>query len=73
MRKLNLIISFLTILLALTLILSCKGKTNSDSSNASKKFVLITMDSIDEHWLSVKKGAEDKVKELEASTEEAKA
>ena len=64
MRKLNLIISFLTILLALTLILSCKGKTKSDSSNASKKFVLITMDSIDEHWLSVKKGSEDKVKEL---------
>lgn len=64
MRKLNLIISFLTILLVLTLILSCKGKTKSDSSNASKKFVLITMDSIDEHWLSVKKGAEDKVKEL---------
>ena len=31
---------------------------------AQKKFVLITMDSMDEHWLSVKKGAETKAKEL---------
>lgn len=31
---------------------------------AQKKFVLITMDSMDEHWLSVKKGAEKKAKEL---------
>lgn len=62
MRKLNLIILFIT---ALTL--SCGDKTNSGNSNVksdSKKFVLITMDSIDEHWLSVKNGAEDKVKEL---------
>lgn len=62
MRKLNLIILFIT-----ALILSCGDKTNSGNSNVksdSKKFVLITMDSIDEHWLSVKNGAEDKVKEL---------
>ncbi|MEG0398012.1 MAG: ABC transporter substrate-binding protein, partial [Cetobacterium sp.] len=32
---------------------------------AAKKFVLITMDSMDEHWLSVKKGAEKKAAELE--------
>lgn len=31
---------------------------------AQKKFVLIIMDSMDEHWLSVKKGAETKAKEL---------
>ncbi len=62
MRKLNLIILFIT-----ALILSCGDKTNSGNSSSksdSKKFVLITMDSIDEHWLSVKNGAEDKVKEL---------
>ena len=62
MKKLNLIILFIT-----ALILSCGDKTSSDNSNAlsdSKKIVLITMDSIDEHWLSVRNGAEDKVKEL---------
>lgn len=62
MRKLNLIILFIA-----ALILSCGDKTKSENSNASsdsKKIVLITMDSIDEHWLSVRNGAEDKVKEL---------
>ena len=62
MWKLNLIILFIT-----ALILSCGDKTNTDNSNVlsdSKKIVLITMDSIDEHWLSVRNGAEDKVKEL---------
>ena len=62
MRKLNLIILFIT-----ALILSCGDKTSTDNSNSlsdSKKIVLITMDSIDEHWLSVRSGAEDKVKEL---------
>lgn len=62
MKKLNLIILFIA-----ALILSCGDKTNSENSNAlsdSKKIVLITMDSIDEHWLSVRNGAEDKVKEL---------
>ena len=62
MKKLNLIILFIT-----ALILSCGDKTNTDNSNVlsdSKKIVLITMDSIDEHWLSVRNGAEDKVKEL---------
>lgn len=62
MRKLNLII-----LIIAALILSCGDKTSSDNSNSlsnSKKIVLITMDSIDEHWLSVRNGAEDKVKEL---------
>lgn len=62
MRRLNLIILFIT-----AFILSCGDKTNSGNSNTlsdSKKFVLITMDSIDEHWLSVRNGAEDKVKEL---------
>ncbi|MGL5949853.1 MAG: ABC transporter substrate-binding protein, partial [Cetobacterium sp.] len=34
------------------------------SALAQKKFVLITMDSMDEHWLSVKKGAEKKATEL---------
>ena len=62
MKKLNLIILFIT-----ALILSCGDKTSTDNSNSlsdSKKIVLITMDSIDEHWLSVRNGAEDKVKEL---------
>ena len=62
MKKLNLIILFIA-----ALILSCGDKTKSENSNASsdsKKIVLITMDSIDEHWLSVRNGAEDKVKEL---------
>ena len=62
MRKLNLIILFI-----IALILSCGDKTSTDNSNSlsdSKKIVLITMDSIDEHWLSVRNGAEDKVKEL---------
>ena len=62
MKKLNLIILFIA-----ALILSCGDKTNSENSNVSsdsKKIVLITMDSIDEHWLSVRNGAEDKVKEL---------
>lgn len=62
MWKLNLIILFIT-----ALILSCGDKTSTDNSNSlsdSKKIVLITMDSIDEHWLSVRNGAEDKVKEL---------
>ena len=63
MKKLNLIILFIA-----ALILSCGDKTKSENSNVSsdsKKIVLITMDSIDEHWLSVRNGAEDKVKELE--------
>ena len=62
MRKLNLII-----LIIAALILSCGDKTSTGNSNSlsdSKKIVLITMDSIDEHWLSVRNGAEDKVKEL---------
>lgn len=62
MRKLNLIILFI-----IALILSCGDKTSTGNSNSlsdSKKIVLITMDSIDEHWLSVRSGAEDKVKEL---------
>lgn len=62
MKKLNLIILFIT-----ALILSCGDKTSTGNSNSlsdSKKIVLITMDSIDEHWLSVRNGAEDKVKEL---------
>lgn len=36
----------------------------STAMAAQKRFVLITMDSMDEHWLSVRKGAEDKAKEL---------
>ena len=58
-----------SILLISSLVLSCTGKAGTDKASTStsgdtKKIVLITMDSIDEHWLSVKKGAEDKAAEL---------
>lgn len=43
--------------------LSCGGNAKKDGE-ASKDVVLITMDSLDQHWLSVKKGAEEKAKEL---------
>lgn len=46
------------------LLLSALFLSLTTTALAQKKFVLITMDSMDEHWLSVKKGAEKKAKEL---------
>lgn len=44
---------------------SCKEKKDLGGlESTSKDVVLITMDSLDQHWLSVKKGAEEKAKEL---------
>lgn len=43
---------------------SSNTTANTDTSKQEYKFVLITMDSIYDYWLSVKKGAEDKAKEL---------
>lgn len=62
------------VLMSLFLVLVGCGNSNSSSTSSSSssssndkkqyKMVLITMDSIDEHWLSVKAGAEAKAKEL---------
>lgn len=53
-------------------IAGCGGSGNNAAPNADNKneggkkynFVLITMDSMDQHWLSVKRGAEEKAQEL---------
>ncbi len=59
MKKLLLIAS------ALLMLVGCGGsKEEKAATNENKKMVLITMDSLDEHWLSVKKGAEEKAAEL---------
>jgi ribose transport system substrate-binding protein len=59
MKKLLLIAS------ALLMLVGCGGsKEEKPVENENKKMVLITMDSLDEHWLSVKKGAEEKAAEL---------
>lgn len=68
---------FLAAALALTLVFvvsgcsfgssssSSSGSSSSASASAAKMNVtLITMDSMDEHWLSVQKGAQDKADEL---------
>ncbi len=47
-----------------SLSLWASGSNDSGSSNNKIKVTLITMDSIDEHWLKVKAGAQDKAKEL---------
>jgi len=59
------------VLIALVSVFSVTGCGNSngspntsDSGDKQLNFVLITMDSMDQHWLSVKAGAEDKAEEL---------
>lgn len=47
----------------LAVVLFFAGCGQKQEAAAGKNIVLITMDSLDEHWLSVKKGAEAKVKE----------
>ncbi|TYP48729.1 ABC transporter substrate-binding protein [Thermosediminibacter litoriperuensis] len=65
--------SILTVLLVLAvaaavLVSGCSSKNSGSAGDDAKdkkyQFVLITMDSLDEHWLSVKAGAEEKAKEL---------
>jgi len=49
----------------LLLLVGCgEKKAVEETKNENKKMILITMDSLDEHWLSVKAGAEEKAKEL---------
>lgn len=48
-----------------SILISCGDKKDAgNTANNGKDIVLITMDSLDQHWLSVKKGAEEKAKEL---------
>ena len=49
------------IVLALALVLCA-----SAMAEVNTKVALITMDQMDEHWVSVKQGADDKVAELNA-------
>ena len=53
------------ITIALLMLVGCgERKEDKVAQVKNKKMVLITMDSLDEHWLSVKKGAMQKAKEL---------
>ncbi len=56
------------ILVALSVVMMLAGcgskEKESAKTNENKKMILITMDSLDEHWLSVKSGAEEKAKEI---------
>lgn len=59
----------LVILMMAFVVVGCGGNSNNDSKDAGKdaknyNFVLITMDSMDQHWLSVRAGAEDMAEEL---------
>ena len=70
--KKRVVLSFLLViaLLAMTLAGCSKGgKPDTDNQQGAEgeksyQFVLVTMDSIDEHWLSVQSGAKDKADEL---------
>ncbi|MGL4676295.1 MAG: ABC transporter substrate-binding protein [Brevinema sp.] len=57
MKKILLIFVFLMA------VISCVNEESQE-----KKIVLITMDSLDEHWFSVKKGAEESVKRYDGYT-----
>lgn len=48
----------------LLLLVGCGSKEKAKVENENKKMILITMDSLDEHWLSVKSGAEEKANEI---------
>lgn len=48
----------------LLLLVGCGSKEKAEVENENKKMILITMDSLDEHWLSVKSGAEEKANEI---------
>ena len=55
----------------ISMLIACGGdkKVETEVTGEAKKIVLITMDSLDEHWLSVKDGAEAKALELEGAVE----
>lgn len=56
------------VLIALSVVMMLAGCGSKDKEavqeDQNKKMVLITMDSLDEHWLSVKSGAEKKAEEI---------
>jgi ribose transport system substrate-binding protein len=52
------------LLVALTGVLPVWAKGRSEASDGKIKVIFIAMDSIDEHWLKVKAGTEDKAAEL---------
>lgn len=65
MKKL---VQVLVLILIISSMIGCSAKQNGKEEAKGYKdleFVLITMDSMDEHWLSVKAGAEEKVAELD--------
>ncbi|AAM24024.1 ribose transport system substrate-binding protein [Caldanaerobacter subterraneus subsp. tengcongensis MB4] len=77
MKRSSIFLTILVLVLAISLVFSgCSSKQQTPSSSSTqessqtasseKKYniVLITMDSMDEHWLAVKAGAEAKAKEL---------
>ena len=55
----------------ISMLVACGGekKAETEVTGETKKIVLITMDSLDEHWLSVKDGAEAKASELGGAVE----
>ncbi|GKX31535.1 LacI family transcriptional regulator [Vallitalea longa] len=58
----------LVLILIVSSMIGCSAKKEGKEEVKGDKdleFVLITMDSMDEHWLSVKAGAEQKIAELE--------
>lgn len=59
------VLSLLAVVMFMSFFQEAEAFFGRKKKNSNKKFVLITMDSLDEHWLSVKKGAEEKVAELE--------
>lgn len=68
MRK-KLLASLLCVGMIATLAVGCGKKENSaatstDNTKKTQKVILITMDSTDQHWVSVDKGAQKAVKEL---------
>lgn len=70
MKERNVLPLLLIVVLIATIFTGCGGSETGadnvpkDAEEKSYQFVLVTMDSIDEHWLSVQSGAQDKADEL---------
>lgn len=58
------VLAFLLSALLVVSLVGCSTADETSSADGKLEFVLITMDSMDEHWLSVKAGAEEKANEL---------
>lgn len=58
------VLAFLLSALLVVSLVGCSTADENSSADGKLEFVLITMDSMDEHWLSVKAGAEEKANEL---------